>query len=345
MKLLKRGSLLILIIILILTIWQWDLVSYGVQQAKGQLHVISNARPVEDFLADPEFPDSLKSKILLIQEIRQFAIDSLGLNNSDNYTTLYDQKGEDILWNLSAAYPYKMEPKTWSFPFLGSFPYKGYFNLELAKKERDQLVKDGYDTRIRSVGGWSTLGWFKDPILSNMLARGEGRLADLIIHELTHATLFVKDSIEFNENLASFIGKKGAEKFITYKYGAGSEQQQAYEQYFEDSKKFINHMLMGYRALDSLYTQFESMQLPDSSMAKQKEILLTEIITSIDTISFSKTDRLKKLFEHQLPNNAYFMSFQRYGSKQDLFMDEYLNNFKGDIKAFITYYKTKYPSL
>jgi len=28
----------------------------------------------------------------------------------------------------------------------------------------------------------------------------------LIIHEMVHATLWVKDSIDFNENLATFIG-------------------------------------------------------------------------------------------------------------------------------------------
>ncbi len=345
MKLLKRTLLVIAALLVVILIWQWELVNYGLQQAKGQYHVISNAKPVEEFLNDPNFPDSLKAKIELIQEIRTYAIDSLGLTDSENYTTLFDQKGEDILWNLSAAYPYKMEPKTWSFPMLGSFPYKGFFELDRAKEERDLLKDEGYDTRIRSVGGWSTLGWFKDPILSNMLARGDGRLADLIIHELTHATLFVKDSIEFNENLASFIGKKGAEQFIRSKYGPDSKEMDDYLQYFEDSKSIVNHMLAGYKALDSLYTNFENFELPDSTKQIQKTAVLTQIISSLDTITFSRPERLKKAFEHQLPNNAYFMSFQRYGAKQDLFMDEYLNNFEGDIKSFITYYKSKYPSL
>ena len=44
----------------------------------------------------------------------------------------------------------------------------------------------GYDTKIDEVNAWSTLGWFKDPILSSMLNRSAGSLAELIIHELSH---------------------------------------------------------------------------------------------------------------------------------------------------------------
>ena len=83
---------------------------------------------------------------------------------------------------------------------VGAVPYKGFFNREKAVK-KEALEKDNYDVSIRNPGGWSTLGWFTDPILSNMLRRGDGDLASLIIHEMVHATLYVKDSAEFNENL------------------------------------------------------------------------------------------------------------------------------------------------
>jgi predicted aminopeptidase len=54
-----------------------------------------------------------------------------------------------------------------------------------------------------------------------MLERGEGDLANLIIHEMVHATIFVKDSIDFNENLATFIGDRGAEQFLIATHGKG----------------------------------------------------------------------------------------------------------------------------
>ncbi len=48
----------------------------------GQLRIVRNARPVEEFTADPNFPDSL-NKTPLIDEIRKFAIDSLGLKDTE----------------------------------------------------------------------------------------------------------------------------------------------------------------------------------------------------------------------------------------------------------------------
>ena len=107
-----------------------------------------------------------------------------------------------------------MRAYEWSFPFLGRVPYKGFFDRGAAIEEDSLLRLKGYDTGIGNIRGWSTLGWFKDPILSGMLENSEGALANLIIHELWHGTLYVKDSADFNENLASFAGEQGALLFL-----------------------------------------------------------------------------------------------------------------------------------
>src|SRR5687768_7458201 len=128
----KRIFLALLLIVAVLVIAYWDLVVYGVRQAKGQIHIIYNAKPVEEFLADPGFPDSLKQKLLLINEVRRFAIDSLGLKDTKNYRTLYDQNGKEIMWVVTASEPFRLKAKEWTFPVLGSVPYKGFFKKELA---------------------------------------------------------------------------------------------------------------------------------------------------------------------------------------------------------------------
>ena len=94
--------------------------------------------------------------------------------------------------------------------------------MKYAKAEslKAELESEGYEVRIRPVGAWSTLGFFNDPILSNMLERSPGALAELIIHEMTHATLYVKDGVDFNENLATFVGEQGALEFLEAQYGA-----------------------------------------------------------------------------------------------------------------------------
>lgn len=323
----------IVVAMLLIIILFYDLISYGINQAKGQMKIIWNVQSMEETMLNPSIPDSLKSKINLIQEVRQFAFDSIGLTSSDNYTTFYDQKGETLLWNLSASQPFQLEPKTWSFPFLGSFPYKGYFDFGKAKKEFDQLKSEGFDARIRPVGGWSTLGWLKDPILSNMLERSEGSLAELIIHELTHSALFVKDNIEFNENLASFIGERGAVLFLKHHYGDESIELSAYIQSEEDSKIFTNHMLSVTSKLDSLYSSF-SESTSDSIKTFAKHLLIDQITSSLDTIQFHD-HRYNEIFQNERPNNAYFLSYLRYHSSEDSLKSILNNQYEGNLNSFI----------
>lgn len=251
-KIIKRTLLALLAVLIILVIAYWDLVVYGIRQGKGQLNIVWNARPVEEIMKDPAFPDSLKAKLILIEQVRKFAIDSLGLKDTKNYKTLYDQKGEEIMWVVTACEPFRFKAKEWDFPIVGSVPYKGFFNKERAVKLRDELDKEGWDTSIRNPGGWSTLGWFTDPILSKMLERGEGDLANLIIHEMVHATIFVKDSIDFNENLATFIGDRGAEQFLIATHGKNSKEYLTYIGEDSDFTKYSEHMLRGTEMLDKI---------------------------------------------------------------------------------------------
>ncbi|MTI33409.1 aminopeptidase [Xanthovirga aplysinae] len=339
-KLLLSSGVLFLLLIL----WQHKLIIYGYGQAKGQLNIIMNARPVNEFIEKEDFPDSLKQKLLLIQEIRKFAIDSLGINDSDNYTTLFDQKNKPILWVVTASEPFALKAKEWWFPFLGSVSYKGYFDREKARKEQSKLVEQGYDTSVGTVSGWSTLGWFKDPILSNMLNNKEGDLANLIIHELTHGTLFVKDQVAFNENLATFIGDKGAESFLTYKYGRNSNAYKEYEDAKADREKFSTYILSGAQKLDSLYNSLRPEQ-SDSLKLEKKEGLIRDIVKNADTLSFRSEGSYVWFFDDFQPNNAFFMSYLRYRSKQGNFEEEFQNQFEGNLKNYLEYLKKKYPSI
>lgn len=341
----KRILWSVLALVLILAIAYWDLLRYGIRQGRGQLNIVWNARPVDEYMKDPAFPDSLKARLRLIDEVRRYAIDSLGLKDTENYKTLYDQKGEEIMWVVTACEPFRLEAKQWSFPVVGSVPYKGFFNKELAIDLKDELEKAGWDVSIRNPGGWSTLGWFTDPILSKMLERSEGDLANLIIHEMSHATIFVKDSIDFNENLATFIGDRGAERFLIHKYGAGAQSYQDYLNEDKDYATYVNHMLRGTSMLDSLYTSMPA-NMPVAEKKKQKEDMIRAIINAMDTLTLTTGKRnASARFKDRLPNNAYFMNFRRYQAKQDLFWDEYRNLYHEDLKFYIAALSKKYPFL
>lgn len=340
----KKIALAVLAALIISVVFFRELISYGIMQAKGQLTILWKAEDVEVFISDVHFPDSLKRKLLLIQEVRKYAVDSLAISPSDNYTTMYDQQGEYILWNVTAAQPFAMEPFLWKFPLLGSFPYKGFFVLEEAKKERASLDSAGYDTNISPVSGWSTLGWFKDPILSKMLERSEGDLVELIIHELTHGTLYVKDSVTFNENLASFVGREGALRFLQYRFGRESPELRAYIDSESDYEKLYVHYLRGARKLDSLYqTMREDMSVETKKLTKEN--MIRSIMVNLDTIPFEGRQAIHWKPENRLPNNTFFMSYLRYRGKLDIFEKELNQRFDGDLRAYVTYLKEIYPSL
>jgi len=317
-----------------------ELLVYGIRQGYGQFNIILNTRPVEEVLEDEEVDEEIKVKLRLVGEIRNYAMNDLGLKNSKNYTTLYDQKGEPILWIVRASEPFRLQNVQWTFPVLGTVSYKGFFNLDLAIDLRDQLRKEGYDTYIREVSAWSTLGWFKDPILSGMLNDDPGDLANTIIHELTHATIFLKDSLSFNENLASFIGAKGAENFLIHKYVTG-EELRTYKNLKSDRSMYANHFLNGAKYLDSLYSSFN--EKTDTSKMKQlKNKSIQLIVDRLDTVSFHN-HRYKLRFQERLPNNAYFMSYLLYRSRQGKLDSIFVNNYNSDLVKFITDLKFKHP--
>ncbi|MEQ8240173.1 MAG: aminopeptidase [Cyclobacteriaceae bacterium] len=336
---LKKIVISFIFIISMLVIWQWPLLIYGIQQGKGQLNVIIKAKPIKYFLEDENFPDSLKAKLIIAQKARTFAIQKLGLKNSDNYTKMYNQKGEVLLWNLSACAPYQLQPYQWSFPFLGEMPYKGFFDLDEAKQEQAKLDTLGYDTRIRPVGGWSTLGILNDPILSNMLQRSDGALAEVIIHELTHSTIFIKNNIEFNENLASFIGEQGAQAFLAKEFKQSPEKLESYIASEKDGRMFRQHMLIGTDSLNLLYLKMDD-TLANKTKSRLKGALIQKIVNQLDTVPFTNL-RYKKIFDKQLPNNAYFMSLKRYHSQKDT-LNELYTAYNQDIKKMIEGLKEKY---
>jgi predicted aminopeptidase len=302
---------------------------------------------VEDVLKDPSFPDSLKSRIRLIEEIKQFGVDSLGLKPSKNYTTFYNQHGKPLIWVINASDRYRINAYKWSFPILGTFPYKGYFDSARAVHEEKVLKQQGFDTDIGEVSAWSTLGYLKDPILSSMLRRREGSLANLILHELTHGTLFVKNDLELNENLASFVGDLGAIQFLKQKYGLESKELRTYEFSKKYNDAYSQHMLRGISKLDSLYSSFQKSRYDSLTKDRLKNQAILKILTDADTL-FADKKTLKtrnKWDDKNLPNNAYFISYQTYKSKQNLFREEFETRFGSDFKKYLSYLKEKYPSL
>lgn len=335
----KKIGFAILAILSVVAVIFGDMVAYGLSQAKGQLTVVWNARPIEDWLAEDSLSENEVYKLKLIQEIRQFAFDSLGIKESKNYTKLYYEGDETTLWVITACEPFAFKSKTWKFPLLGTFSYKGYFDKEKAKAELEELKTGGWDVSGRAVSGWSTLGWFKDPVLSSMLKRKEGDLANLIIHELSHGSIFIKDDTDQNENVATFIGDRGAELFLTQKFGADSKELEQYLNSKDDYKHFAEYWLEASIVLEQFYADLDISDYEKATQLKKERI--SELVEGLKDVPFYNQKVYHDYFD-ELPNNTFIMNFRRYRSKQNVFQEEFERNFDQNLKNYIAHLIEKY---
>lgn len=320
----------------------YDLVDYGLRMGKGQLSILLKSKKIEKYLNDPSYPDSLKQKLRLIQEIKKFTVDELGFQPSPNYNKLYDQKGKPMMYVVTGSEKYALKPMVWKFPIVGAVTYKGFFSKEEAQEECDRIEKLGYESRIRIVNAWSTLGWFRDPIMSSMLEEAPGDIAEVIIHELSHGTIFIKNDVDLSENLANFIGDKGAHLFLIKKYGKDSKEYIDYVQSASDYEKYSMHFIKSAQLLDSVYTSSKFIEADNITKDLIKEIHIQKIINSIDTIDFYHPDFFTNRFKEKIPNNALFIVFRQYNSMQDVFEKEFQQEGKGDLKLYVSFLIRKY---
>jgi predicted aminopeptidase len=236
----------------------------------GEMRVLLGREKIEDAIADnPTLTADEKAKLALVPEIRRFARETIGLADSGSYRTFYDTGSKPISWNVSACAKTSFTPYLWSFPFVGAAPYKGYFDVDDAREEGRRLEALDLDTEVREVTAYSTLGWFEDPVFRRMLSYDVAELANTIVHELTHATVFRSGDADFNESCATFVGGEGALAFLAAKYGPDSAELAAARASAHDEALFTEFMGDLYQRLDRLYTS----AAPDAEkLARRKEI-------------------------------------------------------------------------
>lgn len=307
-------------------------VGYLWKQGTYLIKYSSGAKNISSMLRNGKTPSDLKGFLRSVERIKQFAVDHIGLANNKNYTR-YKAIDRDYLVNVvQAAKPLSFTAYKWKYPLFGKLPYKGYYVPADAKAEAERLEKEGYDVIVRKVDAFSTLGFFRDPVYSFMRGYTPYELASLIIHEQTHATLFLKGQDQFNEEMATYVGDRGALEYLASVYGKGSSEyaQALAEQ--QDNRLFLKFIMQLRDALSAVYAsdlpKAEKLAKKKATIARSMKILDTEYVPRFQTESYRS---LKKL-----PiNNAYLMLFGLY-TQQIPLLERYDNKFCGNnLKAFM----------
>jgi predicted aminopeptidase len=177
--------------------------------------------PLERAARHADLGAAERERLAWIPEILRFARDELGLEPGSAYTTYLDTGGEPVSHLVCAAHPLSVAPYRWRFPIAGTVAYKGYFDEADARAEKDRLEALGFEAVVLPVDAFSTLGWLSDPVLSTMLRLEVPELADLLIHETTHRTMYftwkgetAAGATALNESLASHIACEGTVRFL-----------------------------------------------------------------------------------------------------------------------------------
>jgi predicted aminopeptidase len=331
--LLRFRSLLLILLVPTLTGCQ---IGYLMKSAKNHLSMMSQRVPIDEAINDPKISEEHKKKLIVAKEAHEFAVSNLHLKKSENYTTFVLLDRPYVSWVVSAAPKWKLEHHQWSYPIVGKMPYKGFAAEDDAEEEKKKLEKDNLDVFLRGVSAYSTLGWFKDSILSSMLSSKEHDLANTIIHETVHATLYIRNSADFNERLAVFVGNRGVEDFYRFREGQKSPTVQLIGEENADDEVFSAFIGPQIQALKDWYESLpESERMEDLRQAKFKAIQ-TEFTEKI--LPKMKTSSYKRFPEISL-SNARLMYYRTY--MQDLRDFEVLHDLvAGDWIKFIQCVKT-----
>lgn len=226
-------------------------IGYFVQAAHGQLSLLSEARPIDDWLASPGTEAKLKGKLERVKEIRAFAARELGLPDNGTFTTYADVKRPFVMWNVVATPELSLKPMQWCFPVAGCVKYRGYYSRDDAKAYAAELRAQNYDVEISGVPAYSTLGWFSDPVLSTFINYPDGELARLVFHELAHQIVYVPGDSSFNESFAVAVEQAGVERWLE-KHG-DEKTRKAYAAYESRKADFLALLMKHRDALKVLY--------------------------------------------------------------------------------------------
>jgi predicted aminopeptidase len=318
--------------------------SFYSQAIKGQYQIVAHQQKITKLLADSATPGPLKAKLQLVQNLRAFAAKDLKLPVDGHYQRYVDVHRPFVVWTVEAAPEFSLEAESWWYPLVGSLDYRGYFSEAGANKYAARWEKKGCDVYVEGVEAYSTLGWFKDPVLNTFISNPEADLAETIFHELGHQRVFASGDTDFNEAFATTVGREGARRWLRAQGNTN-----ALAPYLAELRRTdeFAHLIAQTRArLAALYgdrpTEGGSFQAgwekrpfaPDQLRRQKRQILdrLQQEYARLKTTQWAGDSRYDEWFAHGV-NNAKLNSVAAYYDLVPAF--EHLLQLKGgDLEQF-----------
>lgn len=162
----------------------------------------------------------------------------------------------------------------------------------------------------------STLGWLANPVYSPFLGYDVATLANVIIHETTHATLFLAGQASFNEGFATFVGNEGSLGFLTQNFGPKSPEVAAARAEIADNAVFTEYVQQVSKELIALYdgplTRDQKLHDRIAIFARARDRFIHDFQPRLRGHQF-------RHFPQSVFNNAALISYRTYYNRLDRF--------------------------
>ncbi len=305
---------------------------YVGEQGAHYLGILARAQPLERVLADKAAPPELRALAERATRIRDFATTQLGLRETRNYRKIARVAGDNLAMVVQACAELSFERYLWSYPLVGKLPYKGFFNPDAAEKEAQARRAEGLDVIIRPVDAFSSLGWLPDPLFSFMAAYGEAELAEIIIHELCHATAFARGCDDWNEELATFVGREAAARYIAANEGEEAPDLASLRRARRDEAAFANFLRGTAAELEAVYRA--PLSVEEKRARKKAVIAERAALFEQEYEKLFASERFRG-FPMDKINNAYLDLYRMYEGEPELYASYLERVCGGDLRAFI----------
>ena len=308
----------LLIILVSLLLSSCSSIKYNYGLIDNHLSIIKNAQPIDAILKEKTTNPELKTKLRLVNKIKDFAYTELHFRKTKSYSTYSDILRNAVVWNVVATKENSFELKEWCYIFIGCFNYRGFYKKKEAEKyAKDLIESEDLEVAILPVTAYSTLGWSDffggDPVLNTFIWNDEIDLVRLLIHEMAHQQVFVKNDTLFNESFASFVEDAGSLQWI--KRNGDSNDFILYEEKKRQRDEVEELLRSSRENLEILYSQ----NLEKKETALLKEKIFLKLRTSL--IEIKRWREVSKDYNNWVLqiNSAWLAAFSLYDRYKPFF--------------------------
>ena len=322
--------------VLFLSVWILTLcsgcsdLSYYWQAASGHLDLLSRKQDIQELIDSPNTATELKRKLKLVKSVRKFAMKQLAIPENDSYSGYVELDRPYVTMVVTAAPKLELKSRKWCYWLIGCQEYRGYFNEEQAKIFAEELNRQELDVSVRKVSAYSTLGWlnkswmpdyFSDPVLSTFLRRNDMEMIAVLIHEIAHQVVYVRNDTSFNESFAVFVEQEGLRQFLSYaddKAILDKDREKLFQWYFKASKdrELFRHLINStFEEMDELF----SSDLANAEKLRRKQQLFDDLRENYKSVKNEfRVLSYDNWFKKDL-NNTHLLGVKRYHSKVEKF--------------------------